>query len=78
MRRTATRGKRMKQNPNSAAHDRLVRFSEAAERLGCNRDSLHNLCRRIGLKKYKLPGHVRASGLLESEIDKLLATGKGA
>ena len=56
--------------------DRLVPFGEAAERIGCTRDSLHNLCRRIGLRKFKFPGHVRARGLLESDIDALLKFGK--
>ena len=53
--------------------DKLVSFEDAAKRLNRSPRSLHLLARRGVLRKAKLPGFQRASGVLASDLDRLLA-----
>lgn len=53
--------------------DRLVSFEEAAQRLNRSPRSIHLLARRGVLRKAMLPGFKRCSGVLASDLDKLLA-----
>lgn len=61
-------------NSNEAGPaDMLVSFEDAAVRLNRSPRSIHLLARRGVLRKAKLPGFQRCSGVLASDIDKLLA-----
>jgi len=53
--------------------DRLVSFEDAARRLNRSPRSIHLLARRGVLRKAMLPGYKRCSGVLASDLDKLLA-----
>ncbi len=53
--------------------DKLVSFEEAAKRLNRSPRSLHLLARRGVLRKAILPGFKRASGVMASDLDRLLA-----
>jgi hypothetical protein len=55
------------------ASDRLLTFTQAAERLGRGVRIIHTLARRGALKKFVLPGGVRCAGVRASDIDRLLA-----
>lgn len=46
---------------------------DAAARLGSSTRLLHRLAREGRLQKIKLPGRVRCRGILESDLDALLA-----
>ena len=58
--------------------DRIVSFSEAADRLACSKRSLHNIVARGGLTKVHFPGSNRARGFLATDIDALLRADKVA
>jgi hypothetical protein len=47
---------------------RILRRREAAERLGLSVRSVDKLCKEGSLAKYRLPGRVRACGILESDL----------
>ena len=53
--------------------ERLVRRAEAAKRLGCSLRLVDRLAKEGILPKRKLPGRTRASGILQSDLDALLA-----
>lgn len=53
--------------------DKLISFAEAAARLNRSPRSIHLLARRGVLRKARLPGFTRCSGVLASDLDKLLA-----
>lgn len=52
--------------------DRLIPFEEAARLLNRTTKSVHMLAKRGILRKALLPGFVRCSGVLASDIDNLL------
>ena len=52
---------------------KVIRFRHAAERLGFRSTrSIMRLCEAGGIKKLTLPGHTRATGILESDLARLL------
>ena len=51
---------------------RIIRRREAAERLSCSLRTIDKLAATGVLRKRKLPGRVRASGFLESDLVALL------
>jgi hypothetical protein len=51
---------------------RIIRRGEAADRLSCSLRTVDKLAATGVLKKRKLPGRVRASGFLESEVAALI------
>jgi len=53
--------------------ERLVRRGEAARRLGYSVRMIDRLAQEGVLRKRKLPGRVRASGFLESDLTALIA-----
>ena len=53
--------------------EKLIGFEEAALRLNRTPRAVHLLARRGVLRKAKLPGGIRAAGVLESDLEKLLA-----
>ena len=53
---------------------RIVRRIEAAERLSSSTRTLDKLAAAGVLPRRKLPGHVRSSGFLASDIEALFAT----
>ena len=53
--------------------DRVIPLEEAAKRLNRTKRSLHQLARRVLLKKFKLQGISRACGIRESDLNSLLA-----
>lgn len=52
--------------------DVMLTFEEAARRLGRKTKCIHALARRGVIRKAMMPGFSRASGVLASEIDRLL------
>jgi predicted site-specific integrase-resolvase len=57
----------------------LIRRADAARRLGCSLRALDNWARTGILSTVKLPGRVRAAGLRESDIARLIeGEGKAA
>jgi predicted DNA-binding transcriptional regulator AlpA len=52
---------------------RIIRRAEVAQRLSCSLRTVDGLAASGVLKKRKLPGRVRASGFLESEVAALIA-----
>lgn len=52
--------------------DKVIGFDEAARRLNRTPRAVHLLARRGVLRKAKLPGGVRAAGVLASDLDALL------
>jgi predicted DNA-binding transcriptional regulator AlpA len=52
---------------------RIIRRAEVAQRLSCSLRTVDGLAATGVLKKRKLPGRVRASGFLESEVANLIA-----
>ena len=52
---------------------RIIRRAETAERLSCSLRTVDKLAATGVLKKRKLPGRVRASGFLESDVTALIA-----
>jgi hypothetical protein len=61
----------------TVTRERIVSFAEAADRLACTKRTLHNIVYRGGLTKVRLPGVTKAHGFLASDIDALLAQGRG-
>lgn len=59
----------------AATEPRLIRRAEAARRLSCSLRTVDNLAATGTLRKRKLPGRVRASGFLESDLVTLLGGG---
>ncbi len=58
--------------------DKILDFAEAARRLGRSAKGVHLLARRGVIRKAKFPGFSRASGVLASEVDRLLeSVGRG-
>lgn len=57
--------------------ERIVSFAEAADRLACTKRTIHNIVNRGGLMKVRFPGVTKAHGFLASDIEALLAQGKG-
>ncbi len=53
--------------------DRIVSFEDAAKRLNRTPRSIHHLARMGVIKKAKLPGLSRCSGVRESDLNKLLS-----
>ena len=53
--------------------DKVIGFEEAAQRLNRTPRAVHLLARRGVLRKAKLPGGIRAAGVLASDLDALLA-----
>lgn len=51
---------------------RIIRRREAAQRLSCSLRTIDKLAATGVLRKRKLPGRVRASGFLESDLVALL------
>jgi len=52
---------------------KILRFRTAADRLGFkSTKSIMRLCESAGIRKLTLPGHKRASGILESDLARLL------
>lgn len=60
-----------KAEPPSAA--RIIRRAEAASRLGVGLRTLDKLSRSGVLPKRKLPNRVRAAGILETDLNALIA-----
>jgi hypothetical protein len=54
---------------------RIIRRVEAAKRLSCSLRTVDSLAATGVLKRRKLPGRVRASGFLASEVDTLILSG---
>ena len=52
---------------------RIIRRAEVAQRLSCSLRTVDGLAATGVLKKRKLPGRVRASGFLESDVAALIA-----
>lgn len=64
--------------PTIAPESRLARRAEVARRLSCSVRLVDKLAASGVLVKRKLPGRVRASGFLSSDVDNLIAgSGKG-
>jgi len=53
--------------------DKILSFEEAAQRLHRSPRAVHLLAKRGILRKAKHPGFQRCSGVLASDLDKLLA-----
>lgn len=51
---------------------RIIRRREAAARLSCSLRTIDKLHAQGILRKRKLPGRVRASGFLESDVERLI------
>lgn len=58
--------------PAISAAPRLIRRAEAARRLSCSLRTVDKLAASGVLAKRKLPGRVRASGFLASDVDRLI------
>jgi hypothetical protein len=59
--------------PETSAEPRLVRRAEVARRLSCSLRMVDKLAASGVLAKRKLPGRLRASGFLASDVDNLIA-----
>ena len=57
--------------------ERILSFEEAAGRLNRTERSIHYLARRGVIRKARLPGSARASGVLASDLDRLLQAAVG-
>lgn len=60
---------------SASAEPRLIRRAEAARRLGCSVRLIDRLSAEGVLPKRRLPRRVRASGILLSDLEALMATG---
>ena len=58
--------------PARSSLPRIVRRGEGAARLGMSLRTFDKLCRELRLKR-KLPGRKRAAGVLESDLNDLIA-----
>lgn len=61
-------------NSKTADVPRLIRRAEAARRLSCSLRLVDRLAKDGFLAKRKLPGRQRASGFLESDVERLILT----
>jgi hypothetical protein len=61
-----------KSEPVISAEPRLVRRAEVARRLSCSLRTVDKLAATGVLAKRKLPGRLRASGFLASDVDGLI------
>jgi hypothetical protein len=61
-----------KSAPVSSTEPRLVRRAEVARRLSCSLRTVDKLAASGALAKRKLPGRLRASGFLASDVDSLI------
>jgi len=59
--------------PSADVPPRLVRFGEAARRLGVTSRTVRNLCRAGTLSRCTLPGRARALGVAEADVLALIA-----
>ena len=73
---------RLRQKPEDAkpgatapSEVRIIRRHEAARRLACSLRPVDSLAATGVLRRRKLPGRVRASGFLASELDALILSG---
>jgi hypothetical protein len=64
-----------KSEPVISAEPRLVRRAEVARRLSCSLRTVDKLAASGVLAKRKLPGRLRASGFLASDVDGLILAG---
>jgi hypothetical protein len=64
-----------KVEPDSGGELRIVRRAEAARRLSCSLRTVDSLAAGGALPRRKLPGRVRASGFLASDVDALIVAG---
>ena len=74
---------RLRRGPNPVGDEqpvrgpaKLLRRNEAARRLGMTTRALDRLCQQGVLAKRKLPGRQRASGIVESDLNALIAGGE--
>ena len=66
-------GPKMVQKTPATGPAKVLRSRTAAERLGFkSTKSIMRLCESAGIRKLTLPGHRRASGILESDLSRLL------
>jgi predicted DNA-binding transcriptional regulator AlpA len=61
-----------KSTPEIFTESRLVRRAEVARRLSCSLRTVDKLAASGVLAKRKLPGRLRASGFLASDVDSLI------
>jgi hypothetical protein len=61
-----------KASPEISAEPRLVRRAEVARRFSCSLRTVDKFASSGILAKHKLPGRVRASGFLESDVNRLI------
>lgn len=59
--------------PETFAEPRLVRRADVARRLSCSLRTVDKLAASGVLAKRKLPGRLRASGFLASDVNSLIA-----
>ena len=64
-----------KSAPVASNEPRLIRRMETARRLSCSLRTVDHLAASGVLPKRKLPGRVRASGFLASDVDALIQGG---
>ena len=64
-----------KSAPVASTESRLIRRTEAARRLACSLRTIDKLAASGVLPKRKLPGRMRASGILASDVDALIQGG---
>ena len=72
---------RLRQKPESpkvetgaTSEARIIRRVEAARRLSCSLRTIDNLAATGVLQRRRLPGRVRASGFLASDLDTLIVS----
>ena len=73
----------LQQGPDKPANPepvcpRILRRAEAAKRLGCSLRTVDNLCKEGALKKRSFPGRTRAAGILEADLNAVIAAGFAA
>jgi hypothetical protein len=64
-----------REDHESAASPRVLRFGEAAARLGVSTKTVRTLCLTGSLARLILPGRVRALGVAEAGVAALVAGG---
>jgi hypothetical protein len=64
-----------KVEPADGGEVRIVRRAEAARRLSCSLRTVDSLAAGGALPRRKLPGRVRGSGFLASDVDALIMAG---
>jgi hypothetical protein len=60
------------EGPAQVPPDRIIPIEEAAARLNRTKRSLHQLARKGAIKKFKIPGLIRACGVRESDLNALI------